>query len=314
MRIKRQKVVGRGCYYHLCARIAGEKNHYLFTDVDKEKGMSLVKEVSELYFLDIISMCWMDNHWHIVLYSPSPEEMPTLQEVADKYNAFYGDKKSFINPQTEPEECAQIAEQLTDISFFMRNFHQRFTYYINRVHNRRGTLWSERFKSTILDGQRALWSCVKYIELNPVRAKMVDDPADYRFSTWGKYCGSGIHLFEDNFVKHLKKSLGELAQNWTASAIYAEFRGEIARTISYETNPLAEHLEVKKDAKKEPSIKIQFLRRARYWSDGAIIGSKSFIQETALQFNDKKKVMKKKLSEYTDKNGNDFSSFKRLKI
>jgi len=122
------------------------------------------------------------------------------------------------------------------------------------------------------------------------------------------------HLFEDNVVKHLRKSLGELAQNWTLSAVYAEFRGELARTISYETNPLAEHLEVKKDAKKEKSIKIQFLRRSRYWSDGAIIGSNSFIQETALQFNDKKKVMKKKLSEYTDKNGSDFSSFKRLKI
>jgi len=314
MRGNRQKVVGLGCYYHLCTRIAGEKNHYLFTDVDKEKGMSLVQEVSELFLLDVISMCWMDNHWHIVLYSPSPEETPDLQVVADKYNAYYKDKKTLINPKVEPKKCAQIAEQLSDISYFMQLFHQKFTLYINRTHNRRGPLWAERFKSTILDGQRALWSCVKYIELNPVRAKMVDDPADYRFSTWGKYCGSGTHLFEDNFVKHLRKSLGELAKSWTSSAVYAEFRGELARTISNERNPLADHLEVKKDAKNEPSIKIQFLRRTRYWSDGSIIGSKSFVQEIALQFNDKKKVMKKKLLEYKDKTGNNLSSFKRLRI
>ncbi len=311
---KRLKVVGAGCYYHLCSRITGERNHYLFTDVDKENGMKLVKEISELFFLEIISMCWMDNHWHIVLYSPSDNEKPSIQEIAEKYNSYYNDNKHFLNYKFAPKKTELMGEKLMDISYFMQLFQHKFTKYINRVHNRRGTIWAERFKSTILEGTQALWSCVKYVELNPVRAKMIEDPADYRFSTWGNYCGTGNFLFEDHFVKHLRKSLGEIAKDWSNSAIYAEFRGELARTISYETNSIAEHLEVKEKAKEEPSLKLQYLRRTRHWTDGAIIGSKSFIQETALQFNDKKKVMKKKLQEYKDKQGATINSFKKLRI
>ncbi len=92
-------------------------------------------------------------------------------------------EKTILNINNEPERCAKIAEQLTDISFFMRQIYQKFTYYINRTHNRRGILWAERFKSSIIEGENALWSCVKYIELNPLRAKMISEPADYRFST-----------------------------------------------------------------------------------------------------------------------------------
>ncbi len=314
MRPKREKVIGNGCYYHLYSRTAGVKTDYIFTDVDKEQGMKIVKEISELFFLEIISMCWMDNHWHIVLYSPSNEEKPSIQEIAERYNSYYGDVKHFINYKLAPKKTERIGEKLMDISYFMQLFLQKYTRHINHAHNRRGPLWCERFKSTILEGTQALWSCVKYVELNPVRAKMVDNPADYRFSTWGNYCGTGKFLFEEHFVKHLRKSLGEIAKDWSSSAIYAEFRGELARTISYETNPIAEHLEVKENAKKEPSLKLQYLRRTRHWTDGAIIGSKSFIQETAIQFNDKKKVMKKKLQEYKDENGSIINSFKKLQI
>ncbi len=314
MRPKRQKVVGNGCYYHLYSRTAGVKSDYIFTDVDKEQGMKIVKAVSELFFLEIISMCWMDNHWHIVLYAPSDDEKPSIKEISEKYNSYYDDSKHFINYKFAPKKTEILGEKLMDISYFMQVFLQKYTLYINRVHNRRGPLWAERFKSTILEGTQALWSCVKYVELNPVRAKMVDEPANYRFSTWGNYCGIGNFLFDGNFVKHLRKSLGDIAKDWSDSAIYAEFRGELARTISYETNPIAEHLEVKENAKEEPSLKLQYLRRTRHWTDGAIIGSKSFIQETALQFNDKKKVMKKKLQEYKDKQGSTINSFKKLRI
>ena len=78
MRKPREKVTGRSCYYHCCARIAGEKNHYLFTDVDKEKGMNIVQVLSQLFYIEVISMCWMGNHWHIVLYAP--HEVPDLKK------------------------------------------------------------------------------------------------------------------------------------------------------------------------------------------------------------------------------------------
>ena len=69
MRTARKKMVGRACYYHACARIAGAKDDYLFTDVDKEKGMKIVQDLARLFSVEPISMCWMGNHWHIVLYA-----------------------------------------------------------------------------------------------------------------------------------------------------------------------------------------------------------------------------------------------------
>ena len=63
MRTARTKMKGRACYYHACARIAGAKDDYLFTDVDKEKGMKIVQDLARLFFVEPISMCWMGNHY-----------------------------------------------------------------------------------------------------------------------------------------------------------------------------------------------------------------------------------------------------------
>lgn len=68
MRVARKKMIGRSCYYHCCARVNGLKDDYLFTDIDKEKGMWLVRDLAKLFYIEPISMAWMGNHWHIVLY------------------------------------------------------------------------------------------------------------------------------------------------------------------------------------------------------------------------------------------------------
>ena len=49
----------------------------------------------------------------------------------------------------------------------------------------RGILWADRFKHTLLGDSRAVWQCVKYIQMNPVRARIVSNPADYRFCSYG---------------------------------------------------------------------------------------------------------------------------------
>ena len=68
---------------------------------------------------------------------------------------------------------------------------QRFTRWFNRTHNRTGTLWEERFKSVIVEGGTAARTMAAYIDLNPVRAGMVEDPADYRWSSYGEAVGGG---------------------------------------------------------------------------------------------------------------------------
>ena len=76
-----------------------------------------------------------------------------------------------------------------------------------------------------------------YVELNPVRAGLKNNPADYQFTTWGRYCGSGQHMFYDNFVKHLKQNIrtaGDPTQ-WSDNELFAYFRGELARIIAMES-------------------------------------------------------------------------------
>lgn len=313
MRVARKKMIGRSCYYHCCARIAGFKEDYLFTDLDKEKGMRIVVDLCRLFLIEPISMTWMGNHWHIVLFAP--HKKPSLDETEARYNSYYDKKHHKLSAKYNPEECERVANQLIDISFFIRQIHQKFTFHINRVHERRGTLWAERFKSTILEDKTALWDCVKYVELNPVRGGLVKNPADYRFSSWGNYCGTGKHIFGTNFAHHMRKYLGEKAQNWTDDEVYAEFRSQMARTVAREQGASEEDiLNIAEKARKNDSMPICFLRRTRHWTDGAIIGSKAFVQEVGILFDDKDRVLRKQFSSGTTSEGLVMHCFKRLKL
>ena len=64
------------------------------------------------------------------------------------------------------------------------NVGRRYVQYINRTYRRTGTLWDSRYKSSLVEADRYLLSCMRYIELNPVRAAMVSDPAQYPWSSY----------------------------------------------------------------------------------------------------------------------------------
>ena len=61
---------------------------------------------------------------------------------------------------------------------------RRYVQYINTTYRRTGTLWDSRYKSSVIQAETYLFSCMRYIELNPVRAAMVDDPAHYRWTSY----------------------------------------------------------------------------------------------------------------------------------
>ena len=63
---------------------------------------------------------------------------------------------------------------------------RRYVQYINTTYRRTGTLWDSRYKSSLIQADTYLLSCMRYIELNPVRANMVDDPASYRSNALGQ--------------------------------------------------------------------------------------------------------------------------------
>ena len=304
MRMPRKKVVGMDAYYHCASRIGGAPDEYPFTDVDKEFGLKMVVELAEFFLIEPISLCWMGNHWHLVCFVPG--QAPDLATAAARWNAYYLPRRRLtglrlgrewleLDPQVNSELCGEAAAQMVDLSQFMRQLNQRFTFYYNRAHRRRGTLWADRFKSTILDGRESLWSCVKYVELNPVRAHLTEDPAAYRFSSWGWFSGGGKHLFGDNFVKHLRRSLGDRARAWSACELEAEFRGELARTLAVELEEKSgeELAAAVTEGRREESMPVRYLRRTRHFTDGAIIGSKAFVQEVGCRFEEQARVMKR---------------------
>ncbi len=75
---------------------------------------------------------------------------------------------------------ARFTYRMHDLSQFMKTFTQRYTQWHNRTHRRTGRLWEDRFKSVIVEDGAACRTMAAYIDLNPVRAGMVKDPAEYR--------------------------------------------------------------------------------------------------------------------------------------
>jgi len=70
------------------------------------------------------------------------------------------------------------------LSSIMQSVGRRYVRYINKEYRRSGTLWEGRFKSSLIQSERYLLACYRYIELNPVRADMVVHPAEYRWSSY----------------------------------------------------------------------------------------------------------------------------------
>jgi putative transposase len=67
----------------------------------------------------------------------------------------------------------------------MKRLGQRYVQYVNRTYQRSGTLWEGRFRSCIIQQETYLFTCQRYIEMNPVRAGRVQHPGEYRWSSFG---------------------------------------------------------------------------------------------------------------------------------
>lgn len=72
------------------------------------------------------------------------------------------------------------------IARFMQALGRRYVRYLNDRRGRSGTLWDGRYKASLVASGDYLWNCYRYIELNPVRAGMVTDPATYPWSSFAR--------------------------------------------------------------------------------------------------------------------------------
>lgn len=82
-----------------------------------------------------------------------------------------------------------------DISLLFQSVGRHFVPYINKTYQRRGSLWEGRHKSNLVDAEDYFLSCMRYIEMNPVRAGLVDHPAKY---LWSSYAANA--LGKDNAI------------------------------------------------------------------------------------------------------------------
>lgn len=286
-----------GTYYHLFNHVAGCKTDLPFGDVEKEKMVSLILRLGAIYCIEILGYAAMGNHYHIVAYAS--HSLPSREEAERRWKMMYPE----LAPPTHAEDWDAWRARLRDISPFMKDLQQQFTCWFNRMRpgqaeKRRGTLWEGRFKSVILEGKNgnsAALSCLKYIELNPVRAKIVQDPADYHFSSWGRFCGTGHHPFAAEFETHMRGLRGHEADDWSAADTYAAMRSELARLIAAENGATSgEIFDVAEAAKKEPDVWVRVDRRVRYWTAGAVIGSKAFVQSVYARFFDPDKAARRR--------------------
>ena len=97
--------------------------------------------------------------------------------------------------------------QPTAVSMAMQVAGARYVGYFNRRYARTGTLFEGPFKSMLIESEAYWFTCMRYVELNPVRAGMVADPAEYR---WSSYRANALGIEDQVIVPHpLYLALGE---------------------------------------------------------------------------------------------------------
>ncbi|WP_269525729.1 transposase [Coraliomargarita parva] len=287
MRTRRLKVHGRPAVYHCMTRtVNGEP---LFKDREKEVLRKMLWQVADFCGVEVLTYCVMSNHFHVLVRVPDLIRI-TDGELMRRYRVLYP------KPTKYQAESAKVMERqlqeggkeadairirlqarMGDVSEFMKAVKQRFSVWYNRTHERYGTLWSERFKSVLVEGRgNPLQTMAAYIDLNPVRAGLVDDPKDYRFCGYAEaVAGSG----------GARKGLSRIWSDRVAG-IPEALRSHRALIFGKGSAPAEgkQSIDRKKALKvleKEGAVlpKAAILRcRVRYFSDGAILGSKAFVK------------------------------------
>ena len=285
MRTSRVKADGSG-YYHGMSRVI--ERRFLLGDHEKHVFRKIMRACETFCGVRIITYALMSNHFHILVYVPEQGEISDA-ELARRLEALYtksraGEIMGELR-KLRTEGFAQEAERLKgsftyrmgDVSEFFKTLKQRFTQWYNRKNNRRGTLWEERFKSVLVEGRgNVLATMAAYIDLNPVRAGLVEDPKDYRFCGYGEAV-AGITVAREGLAK-VAQSLGQGAQ-WRAAGpayrLYLHARGEANASKPGMTRERVKAV-LAEGGKLTPS---ELLRcRVRYFSDGVALGSREFIE------------------------------------
>jgi REP element-mobilizing transposase RayT len=239
--------------------------------------------------VEVLTFCLMNNHFHLLVRVP-PAEGVSDEELLRRYRVLYPEPTAYQTASIElmtKELMAggsdaeairvRLLARMGDISAFMKTLKQRFSTWFNKSHNRFGPLWSDRFKSVLVEGKgNVLQTIAAYIDLNPVRAGIVQDPKDYRFCGYAEAVagrGDAVRgltfvtsgLYDIAAVEALKAYRLMLFGKGSAPAAGAKQidRAQAVRVLEKEQGHL-------------PAATL--LRcRIRFFSEGAVLGSREFV-------------------------------------
>ena len=292
-----------GGIYHCVSRFV-DRSFCLESREAKEFFRVTMRKLEDFLGVRILTYCLMSNHFHILVQIPDRNSMPGLTEddLRRKLPRLY----SGLQLRQMIEELDRAAassstrwmqqilgrheNRMYDLSHFMRSLKQRFSSWHNRKHNRRGTLWEERFKSVLVEGnENALLTMAAYIDLNPVRAGLVADPKNYRWCGYGEATGG---------VRKARQGLGHLLTEGLDDETH---RSDWRRTAARYRMMLYDHGEERqgddlrgKGAKRgfdTKTVETEIARRGklsraealrcrvRYFCDGAVFGTTEFVNQ-----------------------------------
>ena len=314
----------RPVIYHCISRVVDRR--FAFDIDEKEKLRTFMRMYENFSGCKILAYCLMSNHLHVLLeVTPMPLDGLTDDALIKRLGAIYNEaqvaevarelaearQKVAAGLGEEAVLVGRIHERFTyrmhDLSEFMKGFMQRYTQWHNRTHKRKGHLWEDRFKSVIVEEGAAAKTMAAYIDLNPVRAGMVEHPEQYRWSSYGEAIGGGA---KGNGKKARAGLVRALRAHKGVAADAAYWKDDVA--LEYRKILLAgagerveERLEqsgkmkriVKRkglgkeqlDAEKQRLLEAEEKRmgeipfgrmlrcRVRYFTDGAVIGSRDFV-------------------------------------
>lgn len=275
----------------------------LLGDEEKEQMRRLIRRVEGFTGVHVLTYAVMSNHIHLLLEVPeritsdslSEKELDKrllclyseeeVEEIRIRWNEW---EKEGLTASVKADKDRYFV-RMNDISEFMKQVKQRFSCWYNRKHNRSGTLWDHRFKSVLVEGGCALRTMAAYIEMNPVRAGVVNDPKSYRFCGLGEAMGgvkAAMHGIEKlaSGVEPLDSEMRsrERAGTWEkASTTYWE---QVLMYSEVQNDPGIAMLdrEMLPDKLRRRMKLSQFERlqcRSRFFSDGQVFGSQEFIEE-----------------------------------
>jgi len=296
--MRRLKVRGRTAVYHCMSRAVNAE--MLFDSGGKEQLRRMIWQVADFSGVQVISYCVMTNHFHVLVRVPDGEHAQVDdRELLRRYRVLYPRPTKYQAMRLEVLEH-QLAEggeegerqrrrllaRMHDVSNYMKTLKQRFSIWYNHRYNRVGTLWSERFKSAIVEGKVAALQIVSgYIDLNPVRAGIVDDPKDYRWSSYGEAVAGSLRAQSGLIAAVGGKTFRSFRSDWKAAQreyrLYLYCKGVTPASGKGSRAGSLPESAWRREMERGGRIPVpQALRcRVRYFTDGAVIGSKQYVTE-----------------------------------